>query len=93
MPNLNLINILIFLSVLLAIVSIALKAIGFMIDNKALKIISFAADMLMYTTIYSVWLHYVSLITTFNGCIVMFYSCLIILYFFYSLSLKENRVL
>lgn len=93
MSNLNLINKLIFLSVLLALVSIVLKAIGFIMDNKILKIISFSASMLMYITIYSAWIHYVSQVTTFDGFIVMFYSCLIMLYFFYTLSLNRNRVL
>ena len=92
MFNLNLITVLIFLSALLTLVSIVLKLIGFIMDNKIIKIVSFAIDMTMYITIYSAWLHYVSQVTAFNGYIVMFYSCLIILYFFYSMSFNENKV-
>lgn len=91
MYNLSFINILIFLSVVLEVTSILLIAIGFMLHKKVLKNISFAANMLMYISLYSAWLHYVSLVTAFNGYIVMFYSCLLILYFFYRLSLSDKK--
>lgn len=92
MYNLSFVNILILLSAILEVGSIILIAIGFILHKKVLKNISFVVNMLMYITLYSAWLHYVSLITAFNGYIVMFYSCFIILYFFYRLSLNDNKV-
>jgi len=52
---LSLTDIMIGLLFLLGLVSIVSFIIGFMMDNKILKIISFVAIILMCLTIYGVW--------------------------------------